>query len=168
VKTHTMNGATRLPDSVQEIADVIGREQALLLIGALPRCYVGQPGKKSHQVVMYVPTVKNLRADHQLVRILGRCDAEKLCRAFGGEIMKPANCACIERAFLHQSVLDMMRGGAMKAAHVAAIVGVHERTVRNLVRENPPEDGARALRDNAGDVNRKARPMIPIFAQCAA
>jgi hypothetical protein len=163
-----MQGAMRLPDSVQEIADVIGRDQALMLIGALPRCYVGQPGKKSHQVVMYVPTVKNLRPDHPLVRILGSADAEKLCKAFGGEIMKPANCACIQREFLHKAIVDMMRGGKMKAAQVAAIVGVHERTVRNLVRENPPEDGARAARDNTGDVNRKARPMTSISTRCAA
>ncbi|MDM5178500.1 hypothetical protein PO883_14980 [Massilia sp. DJPM01] len=130
----------RLPDSVQEIADVIGRDQALMLIGALPRCYVGQPGKKSNQVVMYVPTVKNLRLDHQLVRILGWIDAERLCRTFGGEIMKPANCAFIQREFLHKTILGMMHGGRMKAAEVAAIVGVHERTVRNVVRENPPEE----------------------------
>lgn len=163
-----MQGAMRLPDSVQEIADVIGRDQALMLIGALPRCYVGQPGKKSHQVVMYVPTVKNLRQDHQLVRILGRADAETLCKAFGGEIMKPANCAFIQRAFVHKAILGMMRGGTMKATQVAAIVGVHERTVRNLVRENPPEDQGRADEDNPRDVNRKARPMIRISAQCVA
>jgi hypothetical protein len=158
----------RLPDSVQEIADVIGRDQALLLIGALPRCYVGREGGKSNQVVMYVPTLKNLKPDHQLVRILGWVNAEKLSKEFGGEIMKPANCAFIQREFLHKTILGMMRGGKMKATEVAAIVGVHERTVRNLVRENPPEDFELAANDNAEHVNHKARPMNRISAECAA
>lgn len=161
------NDAMRLPDSVQEIADVIGRDQALLLIGALPRCYTGQPGKKSNQVVMYVPTLARLGLDHQLVRILGWQDATKLCKEFGGEIMKPANCAFIQREFLHKTILQMMSGGRMKAVEVAAIVGVHERTVRNLVRENPPEELSVAANDNAVHAIRKAKTMTR-QAECAA
>lgn len=140
--------ALQLPQSVQEIAVVIGRDKALLLIGALPRCYTGQPGKKSNQVVMYVPTLARLGLGHQLVRILGWIDAEKLSRHFGGELLKPANCAHIQREYLHKTIIGMMRGGRMKATEVAAIVGVHERTVRNLVRENPPEESERAANDN--------------------
>lgn len=140
----------RLPQSVQEIADVIGREQALLLIGQLPRSYTRDkryPGAKNSTVSMYVPTVARLGLDHPYVRILGWPDALKLSQAFGGEIMYPANCAFIHREFVHKTILALVRTG-MKATQVAAIVGCHERTVRNLIRENPPEESPVASNDN--------------------
>ena len=133
----------QLPKSVQEIANVIGRDKALLLVGALPRYWGGQT-----KVVLYVPTVARLGVAHRLVQILGWIDAVKLCKSFGGEILYPANCAFIHREFVHATIRKMMSGGAMKATEVAAIVGVHERTVRNLVRENPPEECGTASNDN--------------------
>lgn len=136
----------KLPASVQEIANVIGRDQALLLIGALPR--VHQESRKQAVVVLYVPTAQRLGLDHRLVQILGYVDALKLCKVFGGEILYPANCAFLQRDFLHQTILRMMSGGDMKATEVAAIVGVHERTVRNLIREKPPEESMVANNDN--------------------
>jgi hypothetical protein len=138
----------RLPKSVQEIADVIGREAALLLIGALPRSYSGTPGKKSNKVIMYVPTVARLGADHQFVRIIGWHKAVALCKAFGGEIMYPANCADIYRAFRDDSILTMAKQG-VKHALLAEWFGVSTRHVWNLTRENPPEERAAAANDNA-------------------
>lgn len=44
-----------LPRSVREIAEVIGREAAMYLIGQLPRCFAGADGKKANKVIMYVP-----------------------------------------------------------------------------------------------------------------
>lgn len=76
-----------LPKSVQEIADVIGEAQALLLIQNLPT-YVGS--NKHTRPMLYVP--KNLPADHRLVQILGWHDALRLVYHFGGEILYPANC----------------------------------------------------------------------------
>lgn len=160
----------KLPDSVQEIADVIGREQALLLISRLPRCYagskagkkswsdVGTTDKRSHRVVMYVPTVPRLNANHQLVQILGWHDAIKLCKAFGGEIMHPANCAGYYRSQRDEEAVRLVEGG-MKKADVAAQLGISERHVRNIVRaaaENPPEVRQAAANDNA-PVDNKAR-----------
>ena len=157
----------RLPDSVQQIADVIGREQALLLVGKLPRCIAGKDGHKSSRVVMYVPTLARLALDHKLVQILGWIDAEKLSRHFGGEIMYPANCAHIQREFLHKTIIQMMAGGRMKATECAAIVGVHERTVRNLIRENPPEETEHASNDNRVYAIKKASNMTR-KTECAA
>jgi len=147
-----------LPASVQEIADVIGRDKALLLIGKLPRAYSRDkrwPGAQKSTLVMYVPTVKRLGLDHFLVKTLGYIDAVKMCEAFGGEIMYPATCANIHRAFRDQSILSMVRAG-MRPQAVAAIVGVSERTVRNLaMKENPPEVCRVASNDNA-EVNNEA------------
>ncbi|MDT9046444.1 hypothetical protein RSW36_25170 [Escherichia coli] len=145
----------RLPNSVQEIADVIGRERALYLIGQLPRCFAGKPGHKSHRVILYVPTIQRLPADHELVRILGWNDAVKLCRAFGGEILQPANCAEIYRRYRDAIVVSMLRAG-MTTAHIAAIVGVTDRHVRNLRMEIPQEEIPAAANDNA-PIQRKAR-----------
>lgn len=133
-----------LPASVQEIADVIGSERALYLVGQLPRCYAGNKGKQSSRVIMYVP--KTLKPDHQLVVLLGWHDARKLVDAFGGEILQPANCAEIYRQFRDQSILRMAREG-MRPGEIAEVVGVSDRHVRNLLRENPQQD-LRASNDN--------------------
>lgn len=148
----------RLPNSVQEIADVIGRERALYLIGQLPRCYAGAPGKQSSRVIMYVPTAQRLPADHDLVRILGWNEAVKLCQHFGGEILQPANCAEIYRRYRDAQVVRMLRDG-MSTAQIATIVQVSERQVR-MVRasagEIPQEDSLQAANDNA-PVSKQAR-----------
>lgn len=148
-----------LPNSVQEIADVIGREQALLLIGALPRSYSRDkryPGAKNSTAVMYVPTLARLGLDHNLVRILGWVDAAKLSKAFGGEIMYPASCAFLARKLLNDAVLAMARTG-LKSTVVAAQFGVSERHVRNLMRENPPEEYGTASNDNVDSATTSRR-----------
>lgn len=80
-----------LPKSVQEIADVIGRDKALHLIRSLPTYVAGKPGKRCTRVMLYVP--QRLRLDHPLVLILGFEDAAKMVDHFGGECLQPANCS---------------------------------------------------------------------------
>jgi hypothetical protein len=126
----------RLPASVQEIADVIGRERALFLVGQLPRCYVDTVGHQSWRVIMYVP--KDLKPDHDLVKMLGWADAMKLVKGFGGEIMQPASCAGIYKTFRDRSALTMLETG-MKPVEIAEILGVSDRHVRNLRREKTQE-----------------------------
>lgn len=126
----------RLPASVQEIADVIGREAALYLIGKLPRCFTGNPGHQSWRVIMYVP--KAIKPNHPLVTILGWRDAVRLADAFGGEILQPASCAGIYRRFRDRSIVRMVEAGAGHA-QVAELMGVSERHVRNLAREKTQE-----------------------------
>lgn len=171
----------KLPDSVQEIADVIGVEQTLLLISNLPRAYSMRPSGsagsatresgKQHKsgtgrVIMYVPTVPRLTANHVLVQILGWYDAIRLCKAFGGEIMHPANCAEYFRGKRDAEIMRLVSTG-MPSAAVAEVVGMSERHVRNLVRshqmqvmgvmmEKPPEAREAAANDNA-PIDNKAR-----------
>lgn len=102
----------RLPGVVQDIADVIGRERALYLIGQLPRVVVRDvryPAAEREQVVLYVPRV--LRPDHRLVAILGWDDAERLARVFGGELLKPGNCAQLYRAHRDQAIMRLLAEG---------------------------------------------------------
>ena len=141
----------RLPESVQQLADVIGCELALLLVGQLPKAYSRDkryPGAKSGSVVMYVPSISRLGADHQLVRIVGWHAAVRLSKAFGGEIMYPATCQAIYREFRNESIIRLSKQG-VKKAHLAEWFDVDERTIRNLTRENPPEELIVAANDNA-------------------
>ncbi|HDR9053161.1 TPA: hypothetical protein QDB02_000858 [Burkholderia vietnamiensis] len=128
----------QLPESVQEIADVIGRERALYLIGQLPRYVGGASGKQSSRVILYVPTPQRLRDDHDLVRILGRDDAMKLCNAFPGENLSPPNCNQIYKRYrdtqMARMVGDMVGEGlpnGYAVGQVANLFGVTGRTVRN-------------------------------------
>lgn len=126
-----------LPGSVREIAEVIGRHEALFLIGQLPSCYAGNEGKKSNRVILYVP--KRVGPDHRLVRILGWDVAQKLVRGFGGEILQPANCRAYYVRFRDRTIMDML-GEGCRPAMVAEIMGLSERYVRSLQRENPQEE----------------------------
>jgi hypothetical protein len=142
----------KLPNSVQEIAEVIGRERALFLVGQLPRCYARDPrwpGAKSEHVILYVPTVARLKPDHELVRILGWNDAVKLAQAFGGEILKPGNCSGIYRDFRDQNIIRIVREGT-PVVMVASWFGVTDRHVRKLMQENPQEERRAANDNNTG------------------
>lgn len=149
----------RLPASAQEIADVIGRERALYLIGQLPRSYQTRKASKSTSwhVILYVP--KTLKPDHQLVQLLGWHDAQRLVDAFGGEILNPASCQDIYRAFRDRSIIDMASKG-MKAKDVAELMGCSDRHVRNLMREKAQED-LQSANDNTSPVfNNLARTSL--------
>lgn len=97
--------AIRLPQSVMEIAEVIGRDKALHLIGSLPRS-----GSRSWRVCIYIPK-ERLPKEHKLVQILGWDDACKLSEAFAGEILQPSNCRSIARTVRDRRIREMARDG---------------------------------------------------------
>jgi hypothetical protein len=122
----------RLPESVQEIADVIGEDKALELIGKLPAC-----GRRSWRVVLYVP--KRLKPDHKLVQLIGWLHAEKLVRHFGGEILQPSNCRCLVRAKRNDRIRDLSANDNTPQ-QIADQVGLSERQIRNILGgEKAPE-----------------------------
>jgi hypothetical protein len=124
----------RLPASVQEIAEVIGRDKALYLIGQLPQC-----GKRSWRVVLYVP--KRIDASHQLVRWLGWKDANRLVAEFGGEILQPSNCKHLHLALRNRVIVQMASEGLAPAV-IAEAMQITSRQVRNILAEKPPEEMA--------------------------
>jgi hypothetical protein len=140
----------RLPSSVQEIADVIGSERALFLIGKLPKAL---QRKSWHQVILYVP--KRLPLDHQLVKILGYQDAQKLADVFGGEILHPASCTGIYREFRDENILRLQADG-VPLPMLAEWFDVSERHIKNLTREKPHEE-RRAANDNNARIPNRAR-----------
>ena len=125
-----------LPESVQEIADVIGRERALYLIGRLPQC-----GKRSWRVNLYVP--QRLKPNHTLVQILGWPDAMKLVREFPGMILQPSNCNHLHRRFRNETIHRLAADG-QPIQQIADSVQLTARQVRNILAERPPEETAPA------------------------
>lgn len=151
----------KLPRSVQEIADVIGRERALFLIGKLPKCYVADKRRReknvggfSERVMLYVPKV--LRPDHSLVRILGWNDAQALVNAFGGEMLAPGNCREVYRPFRDQHMARLV-GEGVQPATVALWFGVSEKLVRNVSAENPQGEKLTPANDNRPSKTLRAR-----------
>lgn len=132
----------KLPNTVQEIADVIGRERALFLIGQLPKCFVKDG---SERVILYVP--KTLKPDHYLVQILGWHDAKRMVQAFGGEVLCPANCRNLYRPHRDWGIRKMASDG-VPISMIAQWVGVTERMVR-MVLENAQEVTPKPANDNA-------------------
>lgn len=132
----------KLPGSVQQIADVIGRDRALHLIGQLPRAY--DPGHPSGQVILYVP--KSLKPNHPLVRILGYLDAQRLVKAFGGEILQPASCRDIYRRF-RDATIDAMLASGERPAAIAELMGVSERHVCNRARAENSQEATNGTTD---------------------
>jgi len=128
----------KLPPSVAEIADVIGREQALHLIGALPRS-----GTRAWRVCVYIPkTLPSL--DHPLVRILGYRDAKRMIRAFSGMILQPSNCKNIARGARNRRIFEMSTQG-MSVREIAEGVDLSPYRVREILAGNPPEARGRAI-----------------------
>lgn len=128
-----------IPESVREIAHVIGLEKALLLVAKVPRCFSGQEGKKSWHAILYIPTSAHLTAQHFLVRVLGWDDAKAMCVEFGGLIMKLPNCADLARHHRNRSILHMVYENRISPRDAAEMTGVGLRTVQNLMKENPQE-----------------------------
>jgi len=141
-----MAAEVKLPASVQEIADVIGRQDALRLVRQLPRCLVEdkrRPGSMQERVMLYVP--KKVKPGHPLVRILGAEGAEKMVRAFGGECLHPANCNAIHKDYRNDAVRKRHREGS-RVPVLAASFGVSERQIRNVLRQSANDNAA----DNGG------------------
>jgi hypothetical protein len=141
---------TNLPDSVQEIADVIGRERALYLIGQLPR-YTSKDHRWSaaapSRVLLYVPKASRLTDRHKLVRILGWRDAVRLCEVFGGEILKPANCSCIYKRYRDTQILRLAKDG-LDSSRISALIGVSASQVRLILQRISQEERSSATDDN--------------------
>lgn len=135
-----------LPASAQELADVIGRDRALYLIGQLPRS-----GSRTWRCNLYVP--KTINPDHKLVQLIGWSDACKLVREFGGMILQPANCEFLHRQFRNAEVRRMRDRGDTIAV-IADAVALTQRQVRNILAETPPEE-IPAMNDNLPDTRKR-------------
>lgn len=121
------------PQSVCEIAEVIGIEKALLLCRSLLFS-----GSRPWRVVLYVP--KRMGADHRLVGILGFEDAMSLSRHFGGEILQISNGRFVGRQHFLKSV-QYLRGKGWGASAIARETGRSVDAVKLAMEQIPPKGG---------------------------
>lgn len=119
---------------MKEIADVIGVDAALRLVANSPRIY--SPCHPSGRVVLYVP--RSMRPDHPLVALLGWDAAHKLARAFGGEILRPADCVNLSRAERDAAIRRMVAEG-IPAVKIAEHFSLTPQQVRNIARRKTPD-----------------------------
>ena len=123
----------QLPQSVQEIADVIGRQAALELVGQLGTYEVRDkryPNSITNRKVLFVPA--SLKPDDRIIGMIGYVNAVKLVRAFGGSFLFPAPCAEIYRNFINETVLRLHREG-MKAAEISESIDISLRRVYRVL-----------------------------------
>lgn len=123
----------KLPRSVQQIADVIGREKALELVGKLPRMNPPSRTSGETQVCVYIPMLCNLKPDHKLARMIGYKAAEKLSLRFGSEILHLATCRGLYRSFRNDAIIRMLDGGIPEEM-IAEWMDVSVRTVSMVAR----------------------------------
>ena len=127
----------KLPKTVQQIADVIGRRAALRLVAQLPRSF--SKGHPSGQPILYIP--KSLSSDHPLEKMLGLADATLIVQAFGGEILFPAAGVSVVRQARNREVIRLLKEG-WNEHDVANTFRLTVRQIRNLRKESAPEEQA--------------------------
>lgn len=82
----------QLPESLREVAEVIGAERALHLVRNWPKAAKrGKPGHESMRISVYVP--KRFKGGHALIDVLGLDDAQRMVDVFGGECLHLPNCS---------------------------------------------------------------------------
>ncbi|NKD78153.1 response regulator transcription factor [Haematospirillum sp. H1815] len=111
-----------------EIASVIGREKALYLIGCL-----GRSGKRPWRLNLYIP--RHPGDSHPLVKILGKEDALRMAREFGGMNLQPANGNALVRRFRSREIQRLVTEGK-PVRDIADLFQVTQRTVLNAIKIN--------------------------------
>lgn len=124
----------RLPETLRDIAEVIGREAAVRLAeGMRPIEDDGAPastGARPWRKMIYVP--RRLTPEHPLVGLLGWQTALKLQRSHTNMILEIPFCADLVRAYRDHIIAEMARGGFAEA-EIASWVQLHLRSVRNII-----------------------------------
>ena len=130
----------KLPGAVKEIAEVIGRENALRLIGRLPRRRFADPRSPNSsqiQASLYVPKI--LPADHWLVRVLGWHAAKRLSDIYGGELIKPPVCEEIYREWRNREIARLQKTG-MPVREISEIVKLTDRMILTILKDTKEEE----------------------------
>ncbi|KAF1017685.1 MAG: hypothetical protein GAK31_00953 [Stenotrophomonas maltophilia] len=135
-----------LPRSVQEVAEVIGRDAALRLVGELPRA-----ANRPWVTWCYVP--HRMGEEHALVKLLGMEAAQKLARVFGGEMLTLSGCSYALKRSRNQSIVQMRQSGA-SVHSIACAYGLTGRQVRNILAEIPQmESGVGEAEDGSSQMD---------------
>ena len=104
-----------LPETLADIAEVIGRENALRLSEGLP-----STGRRPWRKMLYVP--RALRDDHPLVELVGRKAAHALSATHTNMIIEVPVCQEIQRAY-RDHVIAYLREQGLSLSEISRLVG---------------------------------------------
>jgi len=120
-----------LPQNVRAIADCIGKDKALALVGQLKRTpQTKADGRTRQRIWLYIP--KTLNPKSRLVEILGWKDAFKLTQVFTGETICLESCQAMATEFLHRSIRQQFNDG-IDIDTLAVLFGMNPRSILKIL-----------------------------------
>jgi hypothetical protein len=114
-----------LPESVEEIAEVIGRGNAVRLVEG-----TRASGKRRWRRSLYVP--KEMPEDHRIASMVGLDAATRLSFSHGNCIVELPSCFALRKAYAADHALRLSNAGATQA-EIASEMGVEQKTVQSLL-----------------------------------
>jgi hypothetical protein len=114
-----------LPESMEEIAEVIGRGNAVRLVEG-----TRAGGKRRWRRSLYVPS--EMTEEHRIASMVGFEDATRLSFSHGNCIVELPSCHGLRKAYLADHAMRLNDGGAT-AAEIAQELGVEQKTVVALL-----------------------------------
>jgi hypothetical protein len=114
-----------LPESVEEIAEVIGRGHAVRLVEG-----TRASGKRRWRRSLYVP--KEMPEDHRIASMVGLDAATRLSFSHGNCIVELPSCFALRKAYAADYAQQLTDAGASEG-EIAKEMGVEPKTVRGLL-----------------------------------
>ncbi|MCM2431971.1 hypothetical protein HGO39_04400 [Agrobacterium rosae] len=118
-----MSSVKNLPESLQDVADMIGISVALKLVAHFGGTEIKFPKKPAD--------------DHPILVALGKEDGKAVCELLAGDFIYIPHGR--PRRSVRADVLELERQGKSRAA-IARLLGISQRWVREVANENPPEE----------------------------
>ncbi|UWS06409.1 hypothetical protein [Phaeobacter inhibens] len=114
-----------LPELVQEIAEVVGRENAVKLVEG-----TRQRGARRWRRHLYIPS--DIPENHRIVSLIGWDAAQALSFSHANSVLELPSCHGLRKAYLADVVIKMAGRGA-DPAEIASELGVERKTVASLL-----------------------------------
>jgi hypothetical protein len=114
-----------LPESLRDVAAVIGRQRTMELVGK-----ISKRSKNGPRAILYIP---KKASGSRLEELLGLADAEKLAEAFPREILSLGQGWGHYLRFRNNAIRRMRANGATES-YTAWAFDMCERQIRNICR----------------------------------
>lgn len=114
-----------LPESVEEIAEVIGRGNAVRLVEG-----TRASGKRRWRRSLYVPT--DMPEEHRIASMIGLDAATRLSFSHGNCIVELPSCFALRKAYAADYAHGLADAGASEA-EIAKEMGIETKTVKGLL-----------------------------------
>ena len=114
-----------LPETVAEIAEVIGRGSAVRLVEG-----TRATGKRKWRRHLYVPG--DMPDDHRITKMIGLEAAEQLSHSHGNCIIELPSCFALRKAYMADHALRLFDAGAA-LSEIACEMGIEQKTAKGLL-----------------------------------